>query len=59
MIHLSFSIFRVYAKKPWYWNPCCGAGGAKIIWGPGAGAEIIFLINIFCSQFEDARMKKS
>ena len=30
---------------------CCGAGGAEIILRPGAGAEIISIINIFCSQF--------
>ena len=29
---------------------CCGAG-AEIILRPGAGAEIIIIINIFCSQF--------
>ena len=28
-----------------------GAGGADIILRPGAGAEIIFIINIFCNQF--------
>ena len=28
-----------------------GAGGAEIIWGPRAGAENKFKINIFCSQF--------
>ena len=28
-----------------------GAGGAKIILRPGAGAKIIFTINIFCCQF--------
>ena len=28
---------------------CCGAGGAEIILRPGA--EIIFLINVYCSQF--------
>ena len=34
-------------------NEFCGAGagGAEIIMRPGAGAEIIFVINIFCSQF--------
>ena len=32
---------------------CCGAGagGAEIIWGPGAGAENNFEINIFCNLF--------
>ena len=32
---------------------CCGAGagGAEIILRPGAGAEIIFVIIIFCSPF--------
>ena len=31
---------------------CCGAGagGAEIILGPGAGAKIICLINIFCTK---------
>ena len=32
---------------------CCGAGSrwSRNYLGPGAGAEIKFLINIFCSQF--------
>ena len=34
-------------------SQCCGAGdgGAKIILKPEAGAEIIFIIYIICSQF--------
>ena len=34
-------------------NEFCGAGagGAEIIMRPGAGAEIVSIINIFCSQF--------
>ena len=42
-------------------NQCCGAGagGAEIILRPGAGADIILIINIFAVSLEDARMKKS
>ena len=35
-----------------------GAGGAKIILRPGAGAEIIFIINIFCCQFGGCQVEE-
>ena len=53
---LSTVVFNFYVV----FFQCCGAGagGAEIIWGPGAGAEYICLINIFFT-LEYVRMKKS
>ena len=38
---------------------CCGAGGAEIIGGPGAGAENKFKYTFSAVSWEDARTKKS
>ena len=45
------NLFETYLSL--YIKMCCGAGagGPEIFWGPGAGAEIFFLIHMFCSQF--------